>query len=124
MLLGTLTNTVTVLIGTGIGALVGGRIPARGREIIISALGLITATLAFRETLASDRFVLVIAAVLLGAVVGEALRIEQGLDWLGRRLQTAISPDTTAFDVELPEVSTPGPETSRARHAEGFVIAL
>lgn len=123
MLLGTLTNTATVLIGTGIGAAVGKRIPDRVREIITAALGLITAAIAFRETLASDRFVLVLGAVLLGAVVGEALRIEQGLEWLGSRLQTAISADAEALDVELPEASAPDHVDARNRLAEGFVVA-
>jgi uncharacterized membrane protein YqgA involved in biofilm formation len=123
MLLGTLTNTATVLIGTGIGAVVGRRIPGRIREIITAALGLITAALAVRETLAGDRFVLVLGAVLLGAVVGETLRIEQGLEWLGRRLQTAISPAAQTLDVEFPEGSVPGSSGPTHRPAEGFVIA-
>ncbi len=45
------------------------------------------------------------------------------MEWLGRRLQTAISPDAQPLDVELPEASSPDPVERRSRIADGFVIA-
>lgn len=125
MFLGTFINVGTVLVGTAVGVAVGSRIPERLRQTITAALGLVTAALAVRETLASDRFVLVLVAVLVGAVIGEMLRIEQGLEHLGLWLQRRLTRTPQTLDVELPESAEPaaiGTEEGN-RFAEGFVIA-
>ena len=128
MFVGTLTNVATVAAGTAVGVLVGAHIPERLRQIITAALGLLTAGLAVRETLATDRYVLVLVAVLAGSIVGELLRIEQGLErlglWLQHRLTRAPEP-AQPIDVELPEAAAPaeGDGHDRHRFAEGFVIA-
>jgi uncharacterized membrane protein YqgA involved in biofilm formation len=136
--IGTLTNVATVLAGTAIGALIGRRIPERLQETILASLGLLTAALAVRETLASDRFVLVLAALLVGAVIGELLRIEQGLERLGLTLQARLTSRSQPIDVEVPELDAIdhpegrgawvgiGRPTGRAgdnRFAQGFIIA-
>ncbi len=138
MFIGTLTNVVTVLAGTAIGALVGRRIPERLQETILASLGLLTAALAVRETLTSDRFVLVLAALLVGAVIGELLRIEQGLERLGLALQARLTSRSQPIDVEVPELEAIdhpegrgawvgiGPPTGSAgsnRFAQGFILA-
>ncbi len=122
MLIGTLTNVVTVLVGAVAGASIGSRIPERVQATILAGLGLLTAALAVRETLATDRFVLVLGAVLSGSILGELLRIEQGLEALGRALQDRLGAPRTAVDVELPELG----DVERAgdhRFAQGFVIS-
>ena len=121
MFVGTATNVVTVLIGTVVGATIGARIPDRVQQTILGGLGLLTAVLAFRESLATDRFVLVLAAVLAGSIIGELLRIEQGLERLGRALQSRLG-SSTDIDVELPELDQPG-FSSDNRFAQGFVIS-
>jgi uncharacterized membrane protein YqgA involved in biofilm formation len=122
--IGTLTNIVTVLVGTAIGAVAGARIPERLQETIVAALGLLTAALAIRETLAVDDFIVVLAAVLLGAIAGEALRIEQALERAGNALQRRLAGTSADLDVELPEAAEPpDPVGARSRFAEGFVIS-
>ena len=121
MPVGTFVNVGAVLAGTLVGALVGSRIPERIRQTILGALGLVVLALGVRETLATDEFIIVLAAVLLGAIVGEILRIEQGLEWLGARLQERLGGVNTPIDVELPEDSTI--VTADNRFAAGFVIA-
>lgn len=123
MYLGTATNILTVLIGTVIGVTIGSRIPDRVRDTITAALGLLTGALAIREVGATDDFVLVLAAVLVGAVIGELLRIEQGLEHAGRWLQERLAGREQGLDVELPEVTEPKPASNDSRFAEGFVIA-
>ena len=121
---GTITNVVTVLLGTAIGFVVGARIPERLRTTITGALGLVTIGLGVREILSSDRFVIVVSAVLVGAVVGELLRIEQGLERLGNWLQRRLTTAPQEIDVELPESSAPQQaDDADRRFAQGFVIA-
>lgn len=98
---GTVANVVTVAIGSGIGLLFGSRIPERTRELITSTLGLITlfmgvssATSMSSEALSGvvgkGGLLVVVAALLIGGIIGSALRIEQRLegaaDWLRGKL--------------------------------------
>ena len=86
---GTLINVATVLVGTLVGWLVGARLPQRLHDRVLAGLGLVTLVvgvdlgLAWRDT--SPLYVL--GGVLLGGVVGEALRIEDRIAAVGDRLQ-------------------------------------
>ena len=119
MPVGTLTNIATVLVGSVIGALAGRRIPERLRGTVMATLGLATAAIAVREILPTNEFPLVLGAVLLGAVLGELMRIEDGLHALGRALQRRLGSSEEVV-IDVPEATRP---TGDGRFAEGFVIA-
>ncbi len=126
MFVGTITNVVAVLVGSTVGAVAGTRFPDRLREMVMLSLGLLTIALGIRETLPTDDFVLVLGAVLLGAVIGELLRIEDALHRLGDALQRRFAghPEDPEIDVAAPELAVKdlaGPH--RGRFSEGFVIA-
>jgi uncharacterized membrane protein YqgA involved in biofilm formation len=122
MLIGTLANVAAVIAGTAVGALAGRRFPERLRETVMATLGLLTAALAVREVIGTDHFTLVLAAVLLGAVVGELMHIEGGLIRVGDFLQRKIAGrHEVDIDIGAPETATP-PEHG-ARFSEGFVLA-
>ena len=123
MLIGTITNVAAVLAGTTVGALAGSRFPERMRQAVMTTLGLLTLTIGIRETLATDEFVLVLAAVLLGVVIGEIIDIERWLHRLGDALQRRVSGGTGDLDLEVaaPEKAVPRPHPTR--FSEGFVIA-
>lgn len=86
---GTLINVGAVLAGTGIGGLVGGRLPAGLQARVLAGLGLVTAVIGMDNALAwrDTSPLYVLGAVLLGGVVGEALGIEARLQSLGDSLQ-------------------------------------
>jgi len=92
--LGTLVNAITVLVGGTIGTIAGRRFPERVRQTAIYVLGLITFFLAVRMMIHIDAgYTLhVVGALLAGAIIGELLRIEQGLEWLGARLRERVAP--------------------------------
>jgi hypothetical protein len=107
-----------------VGVVLGKRFPERVRTTITAALGLLTAALAVREVIATDDFIIVLASVLLGSVIGELAKIEQGLETLGMWLQGRFAGEAKRLDVELPETSIPEVDGDReSRFAEGFVIA-
>jgi uncharacterized protein len=86
---GTFINVGTVLAGTLIGVLVGERLTKSLHDRVLAGLGLVTLVLgvdlalSWRHT--SPLYVL--GGVLLGGLVGEALRIEDRIAALGDRLQ-------------------------------------
>ncbi len=113
-LTGTLINVVTVIVGTAVGVSLEHRLPERMRETVMSALGIITLSVGFNSalemfrpplsTLTPASVLMIMGSVLLGAIAGEILRIEDGLAALGDRLKRRFGDD-------------------QARFTEGFVVA-
>lgn len=107
-LTGTLLNVATVLAGTAIGAVLGSRVPARVHDALTTGLGFFTLLLAISMGLgvftspdarAGDDLA-ILAAVLLGVAIGELLRLDDGLEWIGawfqRRLASGDRPSRIA----------------------------
>ncbi len=100
---GTLLNTFTVLIGGSVGALVGDRLPMRFREALFGALGLFTVLIGLLDAITTKNPLIVLGALLLGVLIGEALNIERGLEWLGdwaQRQLTTGKPVSDEADVK------------------------
>jgi uncharacterized membrane protein YqgA involved in biofilm formation len=84
---GTLINIVAVIVGGAVGSLMGARLPHKVRDTVMSGLGLMTITLGMSMALQSKNLLIVMGSVLLGGVLGEWWRIEDGLEAVGRRLE-------------------------------------
>jgi uncharacterized membrane protein YqgA involved in biofilm formation len=91
---GTFINIATVLAGTFIGTSVGHRLPERVQQRVMAGLGMITLALGVdlalawgREDTTTQTPLFVLGGILLGGIVGEALRIEDRLEGLGDRIQ-------------------------------------
>ncbi|NNL69325.1 MAG: DUF554 domain-containing protein [Acidimicrobiia bacterium] len=126
MFLGTAANVITVIIGTTVGAVAASRFPERIRTTVMAGLGLLTLTIAVRDSLVAEELIPILAAILAGGVIGELLRIEQGLEWLGDRLRDRFAGQHAAptIDPELPEAAVGDlPDDRRSRFGEGFVVA-
>jgi uncharacterized membrane protein YqgA involved in biofilm formation len=118
---GTLVNVATVLIGSGIGVLVGHRLPQRTRDVVTDALGLVVILVAALSAFAVTDHVLsdevghsapvliVLGSLLIGGVAGSLLRIEYRLEDLGGWLQSTLTGSAVSED--------------RRRFIEGFVAA-
>ena len=118
---GTVVNVSAVLVGSGIGVLVGHRLPQRTRDVVTDALGLVTLLVAALSAFAvtdpvlsdavgdSAPVLIVLGSLLIGGIAGSLLRIEYRLEgvggWLQRRLVRADASD------------------ERRRFIEGFVAA-
>ena len=85
--LGTIINTATVLAGGGLGLLIGNRIPDRIRVIIVQVIGLVTIAIGLRDVMNTDNMVFPLVGMVLGAIIGELLRIEDRLEELGELLR-------------------------------------
>lgn len=116
--LGTVVNVVTVAAGSALGLLLGDRISTRTRETITTVLGLITIILGMSSalTLSSKAMadavgpgtptLIVLGSLLLGGMIGSALRLEDrlegGADWLRTRFAGAGESGTFVSAVVTP----------------------
>ena len=89
-ILGTFINAAAVLLGGGIGLLLKGRIPGKFAENIARAIGLCVCVIGITGAIKGDMMLLVVSLA-LGALTGELLRIEDGLNQLGLWMQRALS---------------------------------
>ena len=85
--LGTLINTLTVLAGGGLGLLIGDKIPDRVRVIIVQVIGLVTLAIGLRDVMNTDNMVFPLVGMVVGAIIGELLKIEDRLALLGDLLR-------------------------------------
>ena len=124
---GTIVNAITVTVGSVLGVSIGARLPRRYQQIVLNALGLVTITLGvdaavlrFAQTV--ERFgplvergetygarvaVVMIASLLVGAIIGTAVRLHERIEeagtWIHRRFA--------------------GPNAQARTFAEGFLTA-
>lgn len=119
---GTVLNVATVLLGSGVGVLLGGRLPQRTRDTVTDALGLVTLVLgglAVADGLGSPALVaavgpsagllILLGALLLGGICGSLLRLEDRLEGVGGWLQRRLTRGSGSG--------------ARARFVEGYVTA-
>ena len=85
--LGTLINTGLVIAGSGLGVLIGDRIPERMRTTLLQVIGLVTIALGVSDAIDTRNMVFPLVGMAIGALIGEVLRIEDRLEGLGARLQ-------------------------------------
>lgn len=81
---GTIVNTLAVLAGGLGGLLLRRRFPERVRDTVMQGIGLATLLIGFQMALQTRNVLGVIVSLAVGAVVGEGLHIEDGLEALGR----------------------------------------
>jgi uncharacterized membrane protein YqgA involved in biofilm formation len=97
--IGTLINIVAIILGSTIGVLLGSKMSERTRELITDVLGMtvILAAVGALISLWSKRFIhslptgwtllSIMAALLMGGLIGSAARIEDRLEGMGERLR-------------------------------------
>ena len=88
---GTLLNIATVIVGSIIGLTFGARIPAKLKETVIAGMGLFTAAMGLQMFLKTENPLIVLGALLIGTLLGEWWRIEDGLHKLGEFLEQRFS---------------------------------
>ena len=129
--LGTAVNVATVLAGSGLGLVLGHRLPQRTRDTVTDGLGLVTLLiggLSAVEVRSADLsavvggsapVLIVLGAVLLGGILGSLVDVERRLEDLGGWLRRRLARGPAGMDGGA---GTDG-EAGRERFLEGFVTA-
>ncbi len=97
---GTIVNALAIIAGSLLGLFFSKGIPDNYKEIIMSGVGLSVVLIGIKSSLVSDSLMIVIFSVIIGAVVGEFLKIETRLELFGKfleRLVASKSSDTSSF---------------------------
>ena len=84
---GTLINVVAILIGGVVGIFFGARLPEQLKNTVISGMGLFVAAMGIQMFLQTGNALIVLGALLIGALLGEWWRIEDRLEALGGWLE-------------------------------------
>ncbi|MDX6225449.1 MAG: uncharacterized protein QOJ92_1274 [Frankiales bacterium] len=115
---GTALNVVAVLVGSGAGVLLRGRLPQRTRDVVTDALGLVVLLVAASAAVdvasadlvtavgSSAPTLIVLGALVVGGITGSLLRLEQRLEEVGEALRRRMARDG-----------------GTGRFVEGFVLA-
>ncbi|MGC1376276.1 MAG: DUF554 domain-containing protein [Anaerolineales bacterium] len=86
-MIGTLINVVAILIGGGLGMFFGARLPEQLKKTVISGMGLFVFAIGIQMFLKTGNALIVLGALLIGAILGEWWRIEDGIEALGGWLE-------------------------------------
>jgi len=79
-----------VLIGGALGLLFGARLSERLKGAIVISLGLFTAAFGMKMFFETENELIVLGALLIGVLLGEWVKIEDGLQHLGQVLGGAF----------------------------------
>ena len=130
---GTAVNIAAVAAGTAAGVAIGGRLSRQVRLTVMQGLGLTTLFLGMREASSTHNALLMLAALLMGGLLGEALHLEERLAKAGSAIERRVGrrfdpdvPEAPALENEDGEVDPAASETTgtqRTRFVEGFLVA-
>jgi uncharacterized membrane protein YqgA involved in biofilm formation len=91
---GTFLNIVTVILGGIIGLIFGTRIPDKLRATVIAGMGLFVTAMGMQMFMKTENPLIVLGSLLIGTLLGEWMRIEDGLQNLGKYLEQRFSKES------------------------------
>ena len=92
-MLGVLINVITVIIGSSIGLLFKKGIPEKVSHAAMVGLGACTVYIGITGSLSGENVLILIAAVVLGAIIGTLLNIDGGINTLAEKVETKFKKD-------------------------------
>jgi len=90
-MIGTLINIASVIIGGVLGLIFGSRLPERIRQTVVAGLGLFVLGFGVYNFMQTKNPLIVLGSVLIGSLLGEWWRIEDGLEKIGIFLEARFS---------------------------------
>lgn len=130
ILLGTIVNVILIIIGSLIGMILKKGLASRFAELIMGSLGLVTIVIGITFAIKSENILIVVVSLVIGALVGEGIDIDNKLNQLGDWLKDKvvkkssnkedINPHTIKTDKDYTETKIVEPNS---RLGEGFVTA-
>jgi len=88
---GTIINVAAIIVGSLIGIFFGARLSDKLKSTIIAGMGIFLVAMGMQMFLKTENSLIVLGAVLIGTLLGEWWRIEDGLHKLGEFLERKFS---------------------------------
>jgi uncharacterized membrane protein YqgA involved in biofilm formation len=88
---GTIINVAAIILGSLIGILFGARLPDKLKSTIIAGMGIFLVGMGIQMFLKTENSLIVLGAILIGTLLGEWWRIEDGLQKFGEFLERKFS---------------------------------
>jgi hypothetical protein len=99
-MIGTFVNVGAIVGGGLVGALIGAKLPERMRSTVMHGLGLVCLLIGLQMAMQTRNILIVLGALMVGAILGEALRIEDAFQRTGLLLQSALARGGSGFFAE------------------------
>ena len=96
-MIGTLVNVVAIIIGGSIGLLFRTKIPERMFKIVFQAIGIFTLYLGVSMALKANELLIMVFSLVVGALIGESLRLEDRVENWSERLKRKIGSKEDKF---------------------------
>jgi uncharacterized membrane protein YqgA involved in biofilm formation len=142
--LGTFINVGAVVAGSLVGLFFRARLPKRLTAVAFQGIGLFTLFIGFTMAAKTKNLLVLVFSIVLGAIAGELIDIDKGLnrfgEWLKTRLQrrgvhhkgtkaqsegaSELRPDTAPEPLSLGVFAVNAPAPGGSRFAEGLVTAF
>jgi len=88
--MGTIINAVAIIIGGALGLLFRKGFPERIAQTTLKVLGLLTIVIGISMALKSQELIMVLISLIIGAVIGEWINIEDRLERFGKWLEKKL----------------------------------
>jgi len=86
-MIATVINAASVILGSLIGLVLGKYVTAQKQHIVMTGAGIVTVLIGIYMGLKTTAFVELVLALIIGGLIGSALRIEDSIEALGNRLE-------------------------------------
>lgn len=96
-MIGTIVNTGAVIAGSVAGLLIHRRFPERITKIAFQAIGLFTLFIGVKMASESRNLMILVFSILLGAILGEGLRLQELTERMGNWLKGKVRSDNEKF---------------------------
>ena len=107
---GTIANATAIILGTLAGVLIRSRLPQKSVEIVFQGIGLFTLAIGISMSLKSANLLLAVLSLVIGGLIGQALKLDRHLRQLTERLQRIAKKETAETQ-------------SSSRFTEGLITA-
>jgi len=118
-MLGTLINIAAIIVGSLLGIVFGARLSDHLKSTVIAGMGLFTAAVGIKMFLETENELIVLGALIFGALLGEWWGVEDGLQKLGVWLEKKFVGESSAAGSDASDA--PGATAKSCRFVRGFL---
>ncbi len=95
--MGTIFNSIAVIIGGLIGTIFKKKIPEGLQKLLMDALGLICLPLGMEMAIKGEKFLALVFSIVVGAIIGELLGIHEWLENLSLKIEKKFAKEQNTF---------------------------